>query len=469
MGAFTYKDIDTSFFLHMHRLLDFIDARKKIQIVRSTKTGDSKPNQVVFKKDWLLIEELKKLVKRENASEIELFLKKHRNVFIDARTETTYTLEEIDLGHLDKSYAGKGIKGGGARGGSKVTELSEKAVCVILASLVHTGKFSLDENTTTTNINAVLDMGSGDSEQHIKEVIGWLKTDETWLNAAHRSATKLLQVVKPTKLHHFHRDSKFMKDLHKRFKDGLGSLQKLGVRINQNKWNPSDIWITTKTEFPADKDLASLNKHLMEKWANSEIRGVSLKKVGPTANWSEYNIGKQKNLFKFVGIEKQSKPWISKDVYICTKSGMKIQIRTFSKNSNIQCELQGGQAAGGKCGFGATKYLIQKITGEVVDDKIKIRNKGEDKVLAEINAYFSNVFKIGTNLDTFKREFKKKPLIGEARWDWLVSKYQALQIASIIKNDRKKQSDTVVTGIYGYAASLGLEEVFEASVYGKVY
>ena len=67
-----------------------------------------------------------------------------------------------------------------------------------------------------------------------------------------------------------------------------------------------------------------------------------------------------------------------------------------------------------------------------------------------------------------QKEFDAKNFSSDsARLDFLISKLQALQIASAIKND--KQSNDIVTAIYGYAHSMGLAEMFEASVYAKVY
>ena len=69
---------------------------------------------------------------------------------------------------------------------------------------------------------------------------------------------------------------------------------------------------------------------------------------------------------------------------------------------------------------------------------------------------------------SLEREFDKKGFKSNAvALDYLTSKLQALQVASAIKNDKEK--DMIVTGIYGYTHSLGLSEMFEASVYAKVY
>ena len=92
----------------------------------------------------------------------------------------------------------------------------------------------------------------------------------------------------------------------------------------------------------------------------------------------------------------------------------------------------------------------------------------KDKILSEINKFYGQVFSSKPSISALETELDNKGFKSNAiALDYLTSKLQALQIASAIKND--KEQDMIVTGIYGYAHSLGLSEMFEASVYAKVY
>ena len=51
--------------------------------------------------------------------------------------------------------------------------------------------------------------------------------------------------------------------------------------------------------------------------------------------------------------------------------------------------------------------------------------------------------------------------------DYYISKIQALQIASIIRSSKNRNE--IISIIFAYAASLGLKDLFEASVYAKIY
>ena len=125
---------------------------------------------------------------------------------------------------------------------------------------------------------------------------------------------------KLTRSHHFHRDSVFMNSIYKKFQEHLKPVNKLGIRISNDKWNPSDIWISSKSDLPATNDIVSLNKVLLEGFKKTEIVGVSLKKIGASANFTVYNIDKQTQAFRFKSIKPQKSPFSSKDVVIETKA-----------------------------------------------------------------------------------------------------------------------------------------------------
>ena len=145
-----------------------------------------------------------------------------------------------------------------------------------------------------------------------------------------------------------------------------------------------------------------------------------------------------------------------------------MQIRTFGAGQSVQIELKGQYANNGKCGFGPTRHIIRSLTGVDLYDNNKIKSMTKDKILSEINKYYGKVFPSKPSKTALERELDAKGFKSNAiALDYVTSKLQALQIASAIKND--KERDMIVTGIYGYAHSLGLSEMFEASVYAKVY
>jgi hypothetical protein len=213
--------------------------------------------------------------------------------------------------------------------------------------------------------------------------------------------------------------------------------------------------------------MSSLNKTLLEGFNTSQIMGISLKKVGKIVNYSVYNIGTRKKTFKYKGLKSQVSPLDAKDVYITTESGLNMQIRSFGYCENVQCELKGTSANNGKCGHGALKHLVMKLSKQRITDNNTIKRMTEKQALSEIKDLFSKCFR-SISLSTLERDFKKKKFQSDKiKQDFLISKIQALQVAWAVKNS-PAPSD-LVSAIYGYAHSFGLDELFEASVYAKVY
>jgi hypothetical protein len=452
MGGFKYKDLSDHNYSYMHSLIDDIDNGKEILLTDKTKVRFSKRHFANFKK----------LINEQRASELERILKSSNNeLLVDEKHFNEYKLTKIEK----TVYS----KGGGSGAGTHITRLSEMAVCVVLASYVHNNKkFNLDKSITIPKINNVLDLGTGDTKTAIEEVIDWLKDNPDWMDSVEKTAKRLCAELRLTNQHHFHRDSSFMNSLYSKFQELIKPFNTLGLRISGDKWNPSDIWIATKNKLPASVDsVSSLNKTLLEGFNNSQIIGVSLKKVGKVVNYTVYNIEKRKKTFKYAGLKPQISPLDSKDAYILTESGMNMQIRSFGYCENVQCELKGTSANNGKCGHGALKYLVSKLSTQRITDNKTILKMTDRQALSEIKDLFSKCFR-SVALSTLEKHFKKKKFSSDkVKQDFLISKIQALQIAWAVKSS-SAPSD-LVSAIYGYAHSFGLDDLFEASVYAKVY
>jgi hypothetical protein len=381
---------------------------------------------------------------------------------------------------------------GGSGGGANQTALAESAVCIATAWLMLTGKDLTKKDLSDsksvkkiiTNINKIADIGKLDTKKGIKQVLEFLQKDEAWLSTTVRTATKIKkEKIGSKKDYHFHRDSQFMNDIYKTASSHIKKINKLGLRIDPNKWNPGDIWLARgsgRDGFPATKDLTSLNKSVLKKFKECEIVGISLKKLSSSGagTWTVYNLPKQQRAFIFDKIEKPAGLLMnSKDVYITAKSGMKIQIRTFDAYQDIQCQITGGHAAGGKAGFGVTKHAIETLTKESLMTWKEVHKLSKPKQIKLIRKFHA-LCKIGATpsvqaIEKNIKQQKNKNGILFDKWpdkrkdDYYISKIQALQIASIIKSSKNKNE--IISVIFAYAASLGLKDLFEASVYAKIY
>ena len=218
----------------------------------------------------------------------------------------------------------------------------------------------------------------------------------------------------------------------------------------------------------------------MEKYTNADIMGISLKKLGNNPRYDTYNLPNQDISFSFKKIVPPKTGTNSKDMYVEAGKNvgdMKIQIRTFDFNNNIQCEIKGKNAAGGKAGFGVTSYLIKQLAGINIKDKDQIGRLSEDQKIKEIANGYSKAGFPEYSVIKLKQELENKQFVNKQgkyeqkiKDDFFVSKIQSTQVAGALNTLAKNGgADTLITALFSYAHSLGLKEMFDASVYGKVY
>ena len=462
MGGFNYKDIYKDCYSYMNSLIEDVNSGKDILLTDKRKV----------KLDKNKIKPFAKLIQQQRGKEVENRLKRRDDFFVSAKKP----IESFYLTNIEKTVYSKG---GGSGAGSHITKMSECGVCVVLASMVHCGGYNSSKSYLIPKINSVCDLGTSDTKKTIAEVMDWLASSPGWLSSCEKTASAILNAstISINKSHHFHRDSKFMNSIydvfHKTIKEDLDSSAP-GLRINANKWNPSDIWISKKNQISASIDsVIGLNNMLIKSFKNSDIIGVSLKKVGSSANFDVYNLpGRKNQSFDFKGLVTQSDPWSAKDVYFLA-GGLKIQLRSFDNAQNIQAEIKGENANNGKCGHGPMQFIFKRNINsfKFKSDKEILAlqaREGTRKVLEEILEMFKDCFGTTIGDDVFYDNFVKKYKADKQR-DYLVSKYQALQAASALKNAKNKSIQRkIITGLFGYAYSLGLQDLFEASVYAKV-
>ena len=415
-------------------------------------------------------------------SELEKWLSKNNFEVLKSKDKT-----ELGWTQIEKTIFSTKSKSGSKPSAANKTALAESAACIATAYLCQTGKdlTTRDLSTAnsikylTTDIDVVVDIGDLDSKKGIKQILDWLKDNPDWLETSVTTAKILKQKLKLGKNHHFHRDSMFMKNIYTEATKHIKKLNNVGLKIGGDKWNPGDIWIADKgiSGFPATKDLTALNKQVAEKFRNASIMGVSLKKLGKSATWEVYNLEEQERNFRFDSVKKPAGNLMdSKDMYLVTKSGKEIQIRTFDTKNNIQAEIKGSSAAGGKAGFGLVSFAIKKIARVDIDKWETLGKLSTKDKIKRIQKHYTNIF--GSNItdkSIINAVNNKTNKGGETflAWnklqqdDYWSSKIQAMHICDVIKNS--KQKNDMISIIVAYAASLGLKDMFDASVYGKVF
>ena len=474
MAKFTYDDATKHGFKYIHGVINDIESGKKISVEVSK--GLLKEELLVSTNKNVKLKELKTKLKIGSTQQILQFLKNNIDLFITA-DGSAFAWTKINKTPYST---------GGSGAGATVTRWAESAVCIALAyKTKNNGKELPLDMDEFNKMDVIVDLGPHDTKRELKLIYDWLKGDDVWFQTTIETAEIIYKekLRGTTKNWNFHRDSTFMNSIYKLFQTNLKELNTIGLRISGDKWNPGDIWISAENQFPTKKDLPSvdkMNNYLLEKYTNADIMGISLKKLGKNPRYDTYNLPNQKIDFAFKKIVPPKTGTNSKDMYVEVGKNvgdMKIQIRTFDYNNNIQCEIKGKNAAGGKAGFGVTSYLVKKLAGVTIKDKDQIVKLTEDQKVKEIADGYAKAGFTEYSVNRLKQELSNKEFANKQgkfeqkiKDDFFVSKIQSTQIAGALNILAKKgNAGTLITALFSYAHSLGLKDMFDASVYGKVY
>ena len=224
----------------------------------------------------------------------------------------------------------------------------------------------------------------------------WMLTYMATANMIKNKATKFKGNV------YFHRGSPFMDSIYEKKKtcekhnkdliksgEAPSDIEESLTSFSNDKWNPGDIWISTNE--PTDEpfswtppemkknmkvhvcDWVNLQKSVYESAKKGETLGISLKKTGAEASFTEFNKPEEKQEIKYRGFKFGNGDFFnSADVYIEFSSGGSMQYRPTDGNKSWQGEIKGTKASGGKAGGGATNYYTELYFGKSIDSNRKL-------------------------------------------------------------------------------------------------
>jgi hypothetical protein len=332
--------------------------------------------------------------------------------------------------------------GPGQGAGAAATATSESSQCVF-TSLAYTVKNSEITEGDITDENLEQAYKSCDVTDSL-ETIKAFSQDKAWLNTFILSANALYNQFKNSNFE-FHRGSSFVQSIYDAYK--IASKNE-GTSMQSDKWNPADIWLVDKSilgiTFPTD--LHELNALLLDLFNDTKLIGVSLKKLGNSANLSLGNASKSE--VKKPTIESiEAKP-TNKSSQINYSDG-KIYFRTFNFATNFAGEISGKTAAHGKIGEGPLNDVLKQNGLPPLERSKVVKSNLESKNEDTINTFYENFITVSENIE--KSQFLQ--LIESKDIDWQVSKYMALHIAAEIKKSSNEVASEVLSDIVGYASS----------------
>ena len=338
--------------------------------------------------------------------------------------------------------------GGGSGAGAEDTTRNESAQAVYAAIAFGMGKTISNNDVTMKTIQKYSNLFSIDG--NIDDIRNNLPDD--WIKSSVTGANALYNRFGRSGKYTFHRGDATVNRINAAFERAKSAE---GVRMNINKWNPSDIWmVRSDYDFKCiddEKTLLGLNQCIQDQLQQGKLIGISLKKMQSGASLSSKNVfGDMKVNKTYAGYEYSGK---SIDGYIKLSGGTKIQFRSFGAGAGLtgfQGEVKGANANQGKIGLGPLNMILR------AHGISQVSTNAANRVTSNPDAVFNE---IALGLKKYARlsqkqieELKENEKIVTPKF--LYSKLQITELINIIESIRnKKVRDQLVEDIYLYASS----------------
>ena len=357
---------------------------------------------------------------------------------------TEFTFDQKKVRFIYKPQTG----GGGSGAGAEDTTRNESAQAVYAAIAFGMGKTISNNDVTMKTIQKYSDLFSVDG--NVDDIRNNLPDE--WIKSSITGANALYNRFGRSGKYTFHRGDATVNRINAAFERAKSAE---GVRMNINKWNPSDIWmIRSDYDFKCiddEKTLLGLNQCIQDQLQKGKLIGISLKKMQSGASLSSKNVfGDMKINKTYAGYEYSGK---SIDGYIKLSGGTKIQFRSFGAGAGLtgfQGEVKGANANQGKIGLGPLNMILR------AHGISQVSTNAANRVTSNPDAVFNE---IAFGLKKYARlsqkqieELKENEKIVTPKF--LYSKLQITELINIIESiANKKVRDQLVEDIYLYASS----------------
>ena len=357
---------------------------------------------------------------------------------------TEFTFDQKKVRFIYKPQTG----GGGSGAGAEDTTRNESAQAVYAAIAFGMGKTISNNDVTMKTIQKHSNLFSVDG--NVDDIRNNLPDE--WIKSSITGANALYNRFGRSGKYTFHRGDATVNRINAAFERAKSAE---GVRMNINKWNPSDIWmVRSDYDFKCiddEKTLLGLNQCIQDQLQKGKLIGISLKKMQSGASLSSKNVfGDMKINKTYAGYEYSGK---SIDGYIKLSGGTKIQFRSFGAGAGLtgfQGEVKGANANQGKIGLGPLNMILR------AHGISQVSTNAANRVTSNPDAVFNE---IAFGLKKYARlsqkqieELKENEKIVTPKF--LYSKLQITELINIIESIRnKKVRDQLVEDIYLYASS----------------
>ena len=303
------------------------------------------------------------------------------------------------------------------------------------------------------------------------------KATKVWIKSSILHAEKLHRHFRgQTFVMHQRSKSKFIKNLYGKAKELLAAAGK--PRMSLDKWNPGDMWMVHSSyenhNFNQYETIQELNTFLTEAYKDKKVIGVSLKQAVKTAKMEvkAYKPGFWQKEVTLDGVSYGKQSFTaSSDSFILFNGGAGVAFRAFKTGQDVNAEITGRFAAGGKASLNVVEDILKDCVGrnfEATPRSRDIKTAISRNQTKFIKDFYRKARKVPTtgvaniSEDTFVKEVisKRSKMI-----PFLVSKSQAFNVVSQFEKAKKDDVECALSKLISYAGS----ETELSSVYVKVY
>lgn len=274
---------------------------------------------------------------------------------------------------------------------------------------------------------------------------------KTWVPAIINNAIALKKSKYLKKNYTYYRSVGVMKNVYDTFK-ALSS--KDGIKLQDDKWNPGDIWASTLNNIPSFESLGDYNYWISQQLKKGTLIGISLKKSKGNPKVFYINQSGDKKSIKFKQIKKPKSIFNTGITIETSDSKVSLNVRSFrtSKKAAVTSELQikGTGARHGKkaiSGFVKQNNIPQLTVQQIVkqQDPVDYINNLIVTLWKDAGHTFSDEQK---QSDWLKRETKIDNLTGFYR-----SIINSLEFGVWMKQNGKL-SDDILNKLFQEASSM---------------
>ena len=240
-----------------------------------------------------------------------------------------------------------------------------------------------------------------------------------------------------------------------------------GIKLANDKWNPSDIWASKISVIPTFDNLTGLNEFISDKLKKRTLVGISLKKVGGSAKVVWQGSVEKPEIVGYEIIKKPKEIFPTGMVIDTTKDKIFINFRSFriSKQADIGGEIvmQGGAARHGKVPSSVKKNMVEKYKiPQILKGRLKsiVDADGTDdlvKMVIELWKQCGYTFSEGKIKSDWQIRVKKGMQDEVGYWQSII---HALELGAFLNTHKGVAQDIVHNFYIGASSAGGLSSEF---------